>query len=105
MKPAVRQFTTSFPGGQSIGATEPITSFNLPTGQYKAEVYCQVGAWASISIDQESEYYQSYNTNLTPVIFSIVEPVNGVLSFTLTAEYTGAITATGVIVITPIELV
>jgi hypothetical protein len=105
MNTIVKPFTTTFPGGQSVGATEAIASLNVPSGYYKAEVYCQVGAWASISIDQASLYYQYYNTNLTPVIFAIVEPVSGVLSFTLTAEYTGAITATGVIVITPIDVV
>lgn len=105
MKQIAKQFSVSFTAGHS-GSSNQFASFNVPSGVYRVEVFSQGGAGdASISIDQASLYYQYYNSNDQPVVFSLVSVLDGIISFHCTASTNNASISTGVIFITPVSLV
>jgi hypothetical protein len=109
MNQIYRTFSVAFSAGSS-GSVNHFASFNVPSGVYRVEVYSQGGGTdASISIDQASIYYQSYDSTKEPVVVALVSPNgpggNGVLSFTCTAITNNASTSAGFITITPVRAV
>jgi len=104
-KSFVRQYTVGF-GAGALGATVPLTGFNIPTGMYRIEVFSQGAGLISISVDQATIYYQAFNAAVEPSVFGVGAPdKNSVMSFTATCDTNLAASETGVIILTPLTLV
>jgi hypothetical protein len=104
-KGIVRQYIVGF-GAGALGATTPLTGFQVPLGVYRMEVFAQGAGNISISVDQASLYYQSFNAAVEPSVMGVLSPdKNGVISFTATCNVNTATSESGVIILTPLTLV
>ena len=104
-RPIVRQYTVGF-GAGSLGATTPLTGFHIPTGIYRLEVFAQGAGLISISVDQATIYYQAFNAAVEPSVMGVGAPdKNSVMSFTATCNTNLATSESGVIILTPLNLV
>jgi hypothetical protein len=105
MEVLYRQYSISL----AASASAALAGFNLPAGVYKVEVFSLNGSSVSISVDQPSVAYESYQVNAWPNVVAIVSPDpvggTGVLSLHIQNTTGGAITATGIITITPLQAV
>lgn len=104
METMYRQYSISL-GPSASGV--PLAGFNLPAGVYKVEVFSLNGSSVSISLNQASIAYEYYQTNAWPNAVAIVQPDptggTGVLSLDIQNTTASGLTATGVIVITPLS--